>query len=72
MKPARDISAVILLAAILLIGTPTRGDEPAAKFEVYPTDIHLNTARGEQSIVCRVVLKYRRRSDSTARCFARS
>ena len=55
MKPARDFSAVILLAAILLIGSPTRADEPAAKFEVYPADIHLNTARGEQSIVCRVV-----------------
>ena len=29
--------------------------EPAAKFEVFPSDVQLSTARSEQSIVCRVV-----------------
>ena len=30
-------------------------DDGGAKFEVYPASIQLNTSRGEQSIVCRVV-----------------
>lgn len=55
MKPTRDLFGAIFLATILLLRAPVGADEPAAKFEVYPTDIHLNTARGEQSVVCRVV-----------------
>jgi hypothetical protein len=41
------------LAAMSVLGLTSIAS--AAKFEVFPTDVHLNTARGEQSVVCRIV-----------------
>lgn len=51
-RPAARAAA---FAAVAAFGATTFAAEPAAKFEVFPQDVQLFTARGEQSIVCRVV-----------------
>ena len=57
MKLAPIQTSTVLLTAMLLLGVygSVRADEPASRFEVYPTDIRLNTSRAEQSVVCRAV-----------------
>src|SRR5579864_5296368 len=47
----------VLLAGLMLAlaAAPALGADETAKFEVYPNEIRLDTAAGEQSIVCRVV-----------------
>jgi len=54
-RPCHGMVAALTVALLGGCVAPVMGDEPAAKFEVFPTEIHLNTARGEQSVVCRVV-----------------
>src|SRR5579863_7288097 len=44
-----------LALAVLCLAQYCAAQEPAVKFEIFPTDIHLNTSRAEQSIVCRIV-----------------
>jgi hypothetical protein len=43
---------IVLMSAC---AAPLWGEDATTKFEVFPTSIKLNTARGEQSVVCRVV-----------------
>ncbi|HEY2589650.1 MAG TPA: DUF1549 and DUF1553 domain-containing protein [Tepidisphaeraceae bacterium] len=50
----RRIPTISFIAAAL-ISTASFAIEPAAKFEVFPQDVQLFTARSEQSLVCRVV-----------------
>ena len=48
------LAASIFVICVLLIG-PAIARADVARLEVFPTDIHLNSARSGQSIVCRVV-----------------
>src|SRR6185437_13530982 len=51
-RPAARVAAFVAAATL---GAATFAAEPAAKFEVFPQDVQLFTARSEQSLVCRVV-----------------
>jgi hypothetical protein len=46
----------VAVSLLLLVLAPlAQAQEVSGKLEVFPTDIHLNTSRAEQAIVCRVI-----------------
>jgi len=51
-SPRIQVGAVV---GMLLSVVAVRGEVQPVRFEVYPTEVQLNTSRAEQSLVCRVV-----------------